>query len=234
MLNGTYTSIWASVLLHLLLLFALIYSAIKQPKAIPLDKPKSIALKSFLYVKPKKITPQKKLIQTIESKKNDTKAVTKAPNKQLNKPLPKKITKPKNSDITKKQTSITQMPPTKNQSNLSSFGLLSNLRKNLQNKNSEQAFSELTQKRSASIMDGNPFPVSKKIIPLTIVQQQALNTTRSHVGTITKNDNGTCTIHREQVLGSPVEASTASFACGEGKFDKNFRQHMEKVRAKFK
>jgi hypothetical protein len=49
---------------------------------------------------------------------------------------------------------------------------------------------------------------------------------------ITKHDNGTCIIEREQFLGSPVEGSTSAFACGESKFDKSFREHMRKVQNK--
>ena len=81
-------------------------------------------------------------------------------------------------------------------------------------------------------MDGEPFPVPKTLVPLTADQQHKLNTSTSHVGSITKNDNGTCTIQREQILGSPVAATTSYFSCGESKFDKSFREHMQKVQAK--
>jgi hypothetical protein len=74
--------------------------------------------------------------------------------------------------------------------------------------------------------------VPKPIVPLTIDQQKKLNTSSSHVGSITKNDNGTCTIQREQILGSPIEATTSYFGCGESKFDKSFREHMKKVQTK--
>ena len=115
----------------------------------------------------------------------------------------------------------------------SSYDRLSRLRQKLDKQQSEQAFAELTQKRSTSIMDGEPFPVPKTIVPLTVEQQHKLTTSTSHVGSITKNDDGTCTIYREQMLGSPVQATTSSFACGESTFDKSFREHMKKVQAKF-
>ena len=116
--------------------------------------------------------------------------------------------------------------------NFSSYDRLSRLRKNIESQQRQQAFGELTQKRSASNMDGEQFPVPKTIVPLTAEQQYILNTSTSHVGSITKNNNGTCTIYREQVLGSPVEATTSYFACGESDFDKSFREHMQKVQAK--
>ena len=47
---------------------------------------------------------------------------------------------------------------------------------------------------------------------------------------ITKYDNGICTIERTQFLGSSVEGSSSAFACGKNKFDKNFREHMNKYK----
>jgi len=41
---------------------------------------------------------------------------------------------------------------------------------------------------------------------------------------ITKYDNGICTIERTQFLGSSVEGSSSAFACGKNKFDKSFRE----------
>ena len=119
-----------------------------------------------------------------------------------------------------------------NKASFSSFNRLSNLRKKLDNQQRDQAFAASTQQRSTSIMHADPFPVPKTIVPLTRDQKHKLNTVTTHTGTITKNDNGTCTIQRAQVYGSPIPASTSYFACGENKFDKSFRLHMDKVQAK--
>lgn len=250
MLKGPYTAIVISVLLHSLLLLALIYSATKQPKVIKLDKPKSTPIKSFLYSAPKKIevkqstviksTNEKKPTQKIEQKQAAPKKTvqTERSKTEAKKPVTKPVTKTLSTQVTNAVKSETVT--TKNKvsgtsgASFSSYDRLSRLRQKLDNQQREQAFSELTQPRSTSEMDGEPFPVPKTIVPLTVEQRQKLNTSSSHVGSITKNDNGTCTIYREQVLGSPVHATTASFACGESKFDKSFREHMEKVQAKFK
>ncbi|KGJ97593.1 hypothetical protein [Colwellia psychrerythraea] len=266
MLKGTYTTIIVSVLLHLILLFALTYGSINPPKVIKRDKPKVTSIKSFLYSAPKKTIAKKSVpkIITTEQVIAEIKPPKKTAAKQV---VPKKeiITKPTNDSqpkVTAKVAStkvvsepaiapIIKPPPaqvtnavksdtvtTKNKvagasrGGFSSYDRLSRLRNKLANQQRDQAFVELTQKRSASGMDGDPFPVPKTLVPLTIDQQYKLNTSQSHVGSITKNDNGTCTIHREQILGSPVEASTSYFACGESKFDKSFRQHMQKVQAK--
>ncbi|PKI16394.1 hypothetical protein [Colwellia sp. 12G3] len=257
MLKGPYTAIVISVLLHLLVLFALTYSAIKPPKIIKQDKAKNTSIKSFLYSAPKKVVNKKSIakksteenppLQKIEPKQTaPQKLVNTAPSKVTtaipkNKPpntLPSKtVTKTLSTQVTNAVKSNTVTTKNKvagaSRGSFSSYDRLSRLRQKLGNQQREQAFSELTQKRSASVMDGDPFPVPKAIVPLTVEQQKKLNTSTSHVGSITKNDNGTCTIHREQMLGSPVPATTASFACGESKFDKSFREHMQKVQAKF-
>jgi hypothetical protein len=258
-LKGPYTAIVISVLLHLLVLFSLSYSAVKQPRIIKQNKAKVISIKSFLYSVPKK-EPIKKIVKIADiDEKNPIKKVVPKQNipKETVNPEPSKVATPKkptqqspknlsNKTVTKAlPTQVTnavksETVTTKNKvagasrGSFSSYDRLSRLRDKLNNQQSEQAFAELTQKRSASIMDAEPFPVPKTLVPLTVDQQHTLNTSTSHVGSITKNDNGTCTIHRAQMLGSPVESSTASFACGESKFDKSFREHMKEVQAKFK
>ncbi|PKG84957.1 hypothetical protein CXF85_04930 [Colwellia sp. 75C3] len=258
MLKGRYTAIVISVLLHLLILFALTYSAIKQPKIIKKDKPKITSIKSFLYSAPKKrpnteitakknINEQKSLLK-VEPKKSTpkkpvhTEALTVAAtipvnnlpkntqNKAVINTLPKQVTNAVKSDTvtTKNKVAGARF------GNFSSYDRLSRLRQKLDNQQSEQAFAEFTQKRSASVMDGEPFPVPKTIVPLTVEQQHKLTTSTSHTGSITKNDDGTCTINRAQIYGSPIPATTSYFACGESKFDKNFREHMKKVQAKLK
>lgn len=253
-LKGPYTAIIISVLLHLILVLILIYGATQQPKIIKQDKPKVKSIKSFLYSAPKKIVrkPATKPTTTNDTKtplkaqqthtSTSTTVSTEIPHQNINlpptKPISKPASKPVSSQVTNAVKSETVTTKNKvsgaNRGKFSSYDRLSRLREKLGNQQREQAFTEITQPRSSSVMDAEPFPVPKTIVPLTIEQQQKLNTSSSHVGSITKNDNGTCTIYREQILGSPVHATTASFACGESKFDKNFREHMEKVQAKFK
>lgn len=254
MLKGPYTAIVISVLLHLLLLLALIYGATQQPNIIKQDKPKITAIKSFLYSASKKIvieatppsksTDEREVQKKIQQKQsNPSKTVnTEFPKPAIKvppaKPVIERPSKPGSTQLTNAVKSETVTTKNKvlgtSRGNFSSYDRLSRLRKKLGNQQRDQAFAELTQPRSNSVMDGEPFPVPKTIVPLTVDQQKKLNTSSSHVGSITKNDNGTCTIYREQMLGSPVHATTAHFACGESKFDKSFREHMKKVQAKFK
>jgi len=249
-LKGPYTAIVVSVLLHFLLLIALVYSSINTPTEIKKEKVKTTSIKSFLYTAPKKIaakkvepkrTPPQKVIEKKQvnspqpqkivkevSIKPVTKAVTTPATKPLNKVKSVQVTNAVKSETVTTKNKVSG----ESRGSFSSYDRLSRLRNKLNNQQSDQAFKDLTQQRSVSIMDGDPFPVPKAIIPLTREQKYKQNTSNSHVGSITKNDNGTCTIHRAQIYGSPVEATTASFACGESKFDKSFREHMKKVQTK--
>lgn len=258
MLKGSYTAIIASVIVHILLLLALIFSSINAPEVIKQEKTKVSAIKSFLYKAPKK-APQKSLEKLNKTDQLAIKSTEKIVQQaEQTKPVPaKEIKNLKQSEISpppirekekapsgkltekpltpaskKSTTAITKQNKGTAKASFSSYDRLSRLRENLNNQRRNDAFAELTQQRSASIMDGEQIPVPETIVPLTREQKYKQNTSKSHVSSITKNDNGTCTIHREQILGSPVLASTSYFGCGESKFDKSFREHMQKVKAK--
>ena len=194
-----------------------IVSEIKPPKKINAQK---IAIKKLSYNSQSKVSAKRLLNQPV--------AITMPITTPMNKAPPTQVTNTVKSETI---TTINKVAGD-NRGSFSSYDRLSRLRKKLDNQQRDQEFAELTQKRSASIMDGEPFPVPKTLVPLTADQQHKLNTSTSHVGSITKNDNGTCTIQREQILGSPVAATTSYFSCGESKFDKSFREHMQKVQAK--
>lgn len=259
MLKGPYTAIFISVIVHVLLLLALIFGSVKTPKVIKKERKIPTSIKSFLYVAPKK-TPAVKSEKSNNSNtppntiyKNKPQPAQAAKTEQTKNPLktPTELLKPialvekidikvidKNEGKSQKVIAKTDKASTKasikstKKPNISSFDRLSSLRQKISNQQRDEAFSELTQSRTASMMDAEPFPVPNSVIPLTKEQKYKKNTSTSHVGSITKNDNGTCTIYREQVLGSPVPATTSSFACGESNFDKSFREHMKKVQDK--
>lgn len=234
-----YTAFITSVIIHILLLFLLTYSASKStitPHKILAKAPaQTTAIKSFLYVKPKKTTQRRDNSTTqntpVENKQSHAAKASKA------KPIPVK------SEINEKDTTLPQRnkavqtaskegtrKPTV--SKYSSLKSLSHLKAKLDKQNRELAFKEATQYRSASIMHASQIPVPATKVALTIEQERRLNTSSSHFSSITKNGDGTCTIHREQMLGSPVAASTSVFSCGENDFDRSFRLHMEKVQSK--
>jgi len=253
-LKGSYTAIFVSVTVHVLLLLALFFGAEKSTKIAKPNKPEARTIKSFLYkapkkIPPKKVSPKKIAINKVvaETKPSTTAIVkkltpaiaqpspvvanekpSKLPPKLSSKKTPRQVTNAVKSDTNTNKNKVSGT----SRGNFSSYDRLSRLRKKLNDQQRNNAFTELTQQRTASIMDGEQFPVPETIVPLTTEQKYKQNTSKSHVGSITKNDNGTCTIQREQILGSPVEATTSYFGCGESKFDKSFREHMQKVQTK--
>ncbi len=247
MLKGPYAAILLSACLHLLLLAVIVYSSINVPKKIKQVKPKVTTIKSFLYKKPKKsIVSKLPQLKKSEHKTQANSAVNETANASVKKiTAPAKKTQPAfekpatktimrtidTTQVTQSDSAAKSAKPAVKAST-SNYDRLSRLRNRVQKQQREQAFNELTQQRSLDIMRANPLAVPHATVPLTREQKYQQNTSTSHVGSITKNDNGTCTIHREQILGSPVEATTSTFACGESKFDKNFREHMQKVQAK--
>ena len=119
------------------------------------------------------------------------------------------------------------------QATFSAYKQLNNLRSSINEKIMADELSKLQQFRSPSVMHGEQIPVPNSTIQLTPEQEREKRITRmSDDISITKYDNGMCTIERKQMLGSPVEGSSSMFACGESKFDQNFRAHMQKVRDK--
>jgi hypothetical protein len=229
----------------------LIYSSINAPKKIQKTEQKFTTIKSFLYKKPKKIIDktlprlnkaEHKAVMTAEPIKpasaptktqkpfvKDVQIAIKKPAIKPKQPI-RKTAQMQQSHIAAKAKKTAIKAAKK--ASFSNYDSLSRLRSSVEKKQREQAFNEIIQQRSVSIMDAAQLPVPHTTVPLTSEQKYQKNTSTSHVGAITKNDNGTCTIHRQQILGSPVEATTSIFACGESKFDKNFREHMQKVQAK--
>lgn len=269
-LNGRYTTIAISAVLHLLVFIALIYLSAQQKERLKHDIPEpQVAVKSYLYHAPKvipKATPkeikpplkepvnQDKLkaenIEEVVLKKvapDKISPVKAKPSPQaLQKALAAKpeavVIEPKDKEIEQKTAKeqlvaappLPTSPPKKIAPQLSPHERLSRLRSAINNSVVNDAFKEYRQVRSASVMDGEQIPVPHSSKQLSREEIHTKNTVKLGHHAITKNDNGTCTIHREQMIGSPVEATTSYFGCGESKFDKSFREHMNKVRDKLK
>jgi len=256
-LKGRYTAIVISIFAHIALLLALLFLSDKQqhqPKSII----KKAAIKSYLYrqakpvVKVKPITPTIEAVKSAQPKEVKTQTIVTTKKKaEITKvstavnPQKQNISKQASqAEAPKKEVTAPHLPsplpvsPAIRSSSLSSLPLsshksLARLRNSINQQLVQDAFNEHNQVRSASVMHGEQIPVPHSEVELTAKEVYKKNTSGSHAEAITKNDNGTCTIVREQILGSPVEASVSGFSCGESKFDKSFREHMEKVNKKF-
>jgi len=251
-LKGRYTALVISVIVHMVLFSALVLLSDKQ-QAQTKKVIKRQEIKSYLYRSEKSKPIPKEVVKI--NKPNETELpvvkqvqakqpVTKIEKKTQIKPLAEQVIAVKTATEKPSQTNnatinkavAPQLPgsafsSSKNRSH-ALHNSLSRLRNSIDQQLVNDAFDEHTQVRSASIMHGKQIPVPHSDVKLTDEEEQKKNTKESHTESITKNDNGTCTIVREQILGSPVEASVSQFSCGESKFNKSFREHMQKVQAK--
>ena len=260
LLKKHFLTIFVSILVHLILVLLLFFATeIHPPKKVKITKK---AIKSYLYKIPAKANIIKPIVakaEVIQNSKPEKVKVAKATTKTVAKAITKTVAKPvKNKSqspniqkdpvnqaapvvksvakpivkplASSKATLINKEPVKKS---YSSYQQLKNLRSSLNKKMRNDSFSDLQQFRSPSVMTGNQIPVPHSNQQLTREEKRKKTTKRmSNDISITKHANGTCTITREQFLGSPVEASTSGFFCGESKFDKSFREHMKKVQDK--
>jgi len=220
-----YLVILVSILVHLLL--ALLLFVIAEKPQIKEIKVAKKAINSYLYKMPAKPIVKQILPKKAELKKEENQqaseqiklvsAVTPAPSLAI------KAIKVNTETATKKTVQAT----------FSAYQQLNSLRSAINEKMMADELSELQQFRSPSMMHGEQISVPKLAIPLTPEQERERKATRmSDDISITKYDNGICTIERKQMLGSPIEGSSSAFACGESKFDKSFREHIKKVQEK--
>ena len=230
-------AISVSVLVHVILALLLFFIAEKQqPRQLEITQK---AIKSYLYKMPArpvnsvvvKQVPEE--IKVKDKNKNKEKEKVKI-EKKLEVLEPKKIATEVSSVVSlpsKPKASTTAKGSI--QASFSAYKQLDTLRSSINERMMAKELSELQQFRSPSVMHGEQIPVPHSDIQLTPEQKREKRTTKmSNDISITKYDNGICTIEREQFLGSPVEGSSSAFACGESKFDKSFREHMKKVRDK--
>jgi hypothetical protein len=256
-LKKHFFTIVISIFVHLLLISLLLLTTkkqISQPVKIT-----NVAIKSYLYQMPTKFVAVNPIaVTTMLTEAEIIKVVKeqkKTEDKKSKEMLPKNVVENMVKEVQKnnysenysqrnksgekpsiiKRDLIPTVQTTKESASVkfNSFQQLNNLRNSINNKIIEQEILNLQKFKSPSIMHGNPDFVPHSYNKLTAQQERENNTTKiSSDISFVKNDNGTCIIEREQFLGSPVEGSTSVFTCGESKFDKNFREHMNKIRNK--
>ena len=234
-LKKHYVAFIISVLIHVFLFITLFLIAEKHPPKQVEITPK--AIKSYLYkLPPKKIEikaeVEKQMIEDVVVEE----AIAVKENSIIDKIIDKQSSreavnpKPTKEPIQTEQSTSVQKPMN---AKFSAFKQLNNLRNSINEKMMARDLADLQQVRSPSIMHGKQTPVPHSTVQLTPEQEREKRITKmSDDISITKYDNGVCTIERKQFLGSPVEGSVSAFACGESKFDKSFRDHMKRVRDK--
>ena len=240
-----------SAFIHFALFIALILLAKTSQFTMPAKVAEVKAIKSYLYKKPiKKIQPTKpvqtpakkvtelqpeapkKTVKPLESKPLETKPAEPQPKAKQTKPSKQTKTTSQSTDKSTPKAPQDLKPTKPKAKSFSAYGQLNKLRNSINQQMLEKDFQEYQAVRSHSKMHAQPFPVPHSEVQLTPEQIKEKNTSNYGGGTITKLDNGLCIIEREQFIGSPVEASTSAFNCGESKFDASFREHMKKVQEK--
>ncbi|MCW8863340.1 MAG: hypothetical protein OQK09_05530 [Colwellia sp.] len=233
-----YLTLCASIAIHLLIALALFYFSEKQQ--INIVKTPKKAIKSYLYKRPVKPITQPEVKDKIEKIEqavapepiNQSELELAQKEKVIETVLPTKV-KPQIVKPQIAKPSVMKKAKEPMQATFSPYKQLNSLRDSINDKIINQELAERQQFRSPSVMHGEQVAVPHSNKQLTPAQEKEKRTTRmSDSISITKYDNGLCTIEREQFLGSPVEGSSAAFACGESKFDKSFREHMRKVQEK--
>tara|TARA_R110001583_G_scaffold1152_13_gene9578 strand:+ start:1014 stop:1811 length:798 start_codon:yes stop_codon:yes gene_type:complete len=222
-----------SVFVHLLLALSLFFIAQKQqPKQIKITQK---AIKSYLYKIPSKpVNVEPVAIKEVPEEVKVKEEIKKIEVLKPENPNQAEIIKEKNLKVNEasKASSLTKTKEPV-QATFSSYQQLENLRHSINEKIIAEELSKLHQFRSPSVMHGEQIPVPHSAIQLTPEQEKEKRTTKmSDNISITKYDNGVCTIEREQFPGSPVSGSSSAFTCGESKFNQSFRKHMKKVQEK--
>lgn len=221
----------------------------------PLKLPpkKTEAIKSFLYHAPKveplvtkesnKQPAQEQLLQNKILEKVPEPKETQETTKKIVPPLP--VTKPDNE---KSDTAETTPPSTPSQpkeplptplplapkKKLDSFTQLQRLRSKLNSSANAPTDSSYQSYQPPSVFNSKPKTVPHSVPLKDKEKEREKNTKNMGSGiAITKGDDGTCSITQDMsVYGLSEGSSTQHFNCGESKFDKSFRDHMKKVKAK--
>lgn len=235
MLTGRFRAIFLAVSFHLLILVLISQTVVihKQPIEV-----KNKAIKSFIYTPPpvvEKESIKEALATEIEIIEQDTptppNTVKKSePATEVTAKAEQKEIEAESGNVDAAATPIRQ-PVT---ATFSPSTQLNKLRQSLTDKILEQEAYEYSRPKSASIMHGTPELVPHSVKRLTKKQKKEQATQRLSSGTKTiKGDDGLCFIERDLTeVGIEGVSATEAFTCGKSKFDKNFRDHMRKVREK--
>ena len=258
MQNGTYTAVISSLAIHSLILFIILVTAKNQQLSVP--EIEKTAIKSFLYYAPKN-TPQVPISTTENSqaeKENDpiiaepslspkdNEAVA-SKGVQAAEDMPEKIEKTLSDKDGSVVTTAIDLPkatatmpqpspePAPTKRKLDSFTQLQRLRNKLNQNSSTSTHNPNQNYQPASIFNNNNIKSVPHSSPVKDEEQErAKNTKDMGAGiAITKLDDGTCSVTQDMTAyGLSEGSSTQYFSCGESKFDKSFREHMKKVKAK--
>ncbi|MFT5298164.1 MAG: hypothetical protein ACI9YH_004211 [Colwellia sp.] len=197
-------------------------------------------IKSFIYYKP--IEDKKEKIETalVKDDKNNVQEEKTSPKKDViltnNEATPKvPQNKPKvQSEQSTALTKVTAPPlidkqkePIKKYKSMQS---LSRLKDKINKQIINQEIYNHSKPNTGSVMLGTPNYVPHSFVEDT--EKKIIDSTDTQVGngfSVTKNDNGTCTLTEDLSIIGLQGKTTSSFGCGLSKEEKHFKNHMKNV-----
>jgi len=215
----------------------------------PKQKIEPKAIKSYIY------TPPRKETKAVLKDKTLNKTVEESPEQQ-SKEQPKEIPSiiddviksekkeqktaelPSNDDkneaVNHDKDPKVPMPINSPKRKFSALNQLSKLKSNLDKYVIEQEAFEYDRPRTGSVMHGTPILVPHSTQQLTEDEKKEQATYQMSSGLkMIKGDDGTCFVERDLgEVGMEGLKSVEGFSCGQSKFNKNFKEHMEQVRKK--
>jgi hypothetical protein len=242
-IQGYKFAVTVSIILHLLVVLLLINTTDK-----PIDNftktPKVQPIKSFIYYKPVEIKKEKIVAASVNNEIK--KELEKTP--PLKEELQSSIKEPEQTKILSKPKVKSEQPSTplatatakqlKNQQakpvkNYTNSQRLSRLKDKIKQQIIKQEMYNYSKPNTGSIMHGTPTYVPHSVVEDT--EKKKISSTASQVGngfSITKNDDGVCTLTEDLSTIGLQGKTTSQFGCGLSKSEKAFNSHMKKVRKK--
>lgn len=260
-LNGTYTALTLSLLIHLLIVLLMVLTQSTEEAKFKKTE-KKIAIQSFIYHAPKVETPSTKVVpeQPVQDPLVEALSRQKTPATPIVKEIElsdiKKMDKAAkpiaivNSALDKNKSLSSPLPPALPQKKLSkplpkgppelpknkldSFTQLQRLRSKLNRGSNSFNENPYQRHQPPSAFNTQPETVPHSVPLKDKEKEREKNTKNMGAGiAITKGEDGRCSIKQDLgVYGLSEGSSIQYFNCGESKFDKSFREHMKKVKNK--
>ncbi len=236
MIQGRIPAVSFSVIAHAILLYAMSQTIVVKRPA----QKTATTIDSYIYT-PKPIKPivtveqlEKQAPPTPKPLANDNEQAVTIPQQKEQPTLTPELDQQAIFDSIKPPKKLLQQKAKTTSTNsvsLKALTQLSQLNKQQDKSFIEAQTAEQFRRRSPSVLDADPIPVPHSVKVQTRQAIKEKNTTRyTDELRIIKGDNGICTIEQDlSNVGIEGIKARSGFACGESKFDANFREHMKKV-----
>jgi hypothetical protein len=232
LINKPYFAFTLSFTAHLILALLLLKVTVARFESKPATTIK--AIQSYLYKKPKALPKVVAITSKTLPKSHKTSENKKVKTKVIKSSTQKAALKPIHENEQHIQNKLDQLQKSSRSKNSLSFSALSQLKQLKANINDSIISEELSYQqrpRSLSVFSDLPAPVqhSQKKIG-TIEKREKMTTNYSSNISITKGDNGNCTLKEDLTsVGMAGITALSGFKCGQTKMEKMYNAHMNVV-----